>query len=143
MSTRTRATIGELFGIFGSAIADVRLIEHSRHWTFWFPGFVATTRRGRIYLRGSTDAFLQDPALVLEEYYHVVHQWNAGRLTRWRYVVQALRRGYARNAYEVEAKRFARERAGCYQPPEQALSASPPARSRTRPPGGRRSGAPG
>jgi hypothetical protein len=125
-------TLVSLEHIFGASVAGVRVVEHSRHWTFWLPGFVATTRPGRIYLRGSIDAFLHDPALVLEEYYHVIRQWDTGRLTRWRYVCEALCRGYARNAFEIEAKRFARERIGCYQPPEEVLSARAPGRSRTR-----------
>jgi hypothetical protein len=121
------ATLDSLRRIFGEAAAEVRVIEHSRHWTFWYPRFVATTRKGRILLRGSAEAFLRDPALVLEEYYHVLRQWQTGELTRWRYVLQALRHGYARNRFEVEAKRFARECAGAYCAP---VELSAPAEAR-------------
>jgi len=128
--------------IFDTDVAHVRIREHSRHWTFWHPRYRATTRRGQILLRGSVESFLREPALVLEEYYHVLRQWETGRLTRLRYVVEMIRRGYFANRFEVEAKRFAREHAGCYEPPVALLSAAR-AGSGAPPPAGRRSGAPG
>lgn len=136
------ATRALLEHIFDADVAHVRISEHSRHWTFLHPRYRATTRRGRILLRGSIESFLREPALVLEEYYHVLRQWETGEITRWRYVVETIRRGYARNRFEVEAKRFARARAGCYEPPAVPLSAAR-AGSGARRPGARRSGAPG
>jgi hypothetical protein len=99
-----------LVRLFGPAAAEVRIVEHSRHWTFRGRRFAATTRPGVIFLRDSGAGFLADPELVLEEYFHVLRQWGTGELTRWRYLRQWLRHGYARNPFEVEAKRFARER---------------------------------
>lgn len=96
--------------LFGPAAAEVRIVEHSRHWTFRGRRFAATTRPGTILLRDSGARFLADPELVLEEYFHVLRQWGTGELTRWRYLRQWLRHGYARNPFEVEAKRFAKER---------------------------------
>ena len=49
---------------------------------------------------------------MLHEFFHVLAQWNARRLTTWRYVVESLRHGYVANRYEVEARAFARAHAG-------------------------------
>ena len=97
---------GPLAVLLGDGVRGVRIIEHSLfarlHW-----GAVATTRRGRIYLAGSAADFFADPALVLHEYCHVVTQWGPGRLTRARYVLEWLKRGYWDNRFEVEAREFA------------------------------------
>src|SRR5256885_14083348 len=82
--------------LLGTSIADVRVIEHS-----WFVRLhgraVATTRRRRIYLRGSAAAFFADPWLMLHEYCHVIRQWQPGSLTATRYLIECLRRGYWRS----------------------------------------------
>lgn len=92
--------------VLGARIGHVRIIEHS-----WYAGAllraVATTRRGRIYLRGSADEFFADPWLMLHEYCHVIRQWEAGTLTVPRYVTEWLRRGYWNNRFEIEAREFA------------------------------------
>ena len=66
--------------ILATPVDHVRVIEHS-----WFARLhgraVATTRRGRIYLRGSAADFFGNPALLLHEYCHVIHQWQPGTLT--------------------------------------------------------------
>jgi hypothetical protein len=67
----------------------------------------ATTRRRRIYLVGSAEKFFADPALMLHEYCHVLKQWEPGRLTTFRYVMEWMRRGYWDNSFEVEAREFA------------------------------------
>jgi len=92
--------------IFGEPIDHVRVIEHSRYARLHF-GARATTRRNRIFLRGSAAAFWSDPDLVLHEYFHVIRQWQPGRLTIWRYLVESLRRGYWLNRFEIEARQFA------------------------------------
>jgi hypothetical protein len=69
----------------------------------------ATTRPTRICLGCGVDAFLEDPELVLHEYYHVLRQWNPGILNRFRYLRECGRKGYFNNRYEVEARAFARE----------------------------------
>jgi hypothetical protein len=98
-----RAALEELLG---ASIGHVRVIEHS-----WFARLhgraVATTRRGRIYLRGSAADFWSNPALMLHEYWHVIRQWETGELTAGRYLTECLRRGYWNNRFEIEAREFA------------------------------------
>ena len=90
---------------FGDQIDRVEVIEHSffarLHWAA-----LATTRRRRIYLRGNAEAFFADPALMLHEYFHVMKQWEPRVLTRRRYALEWLRRGYWGNRFEVEARQF-------------------------------------
>jgi hypothetical protein len=90
---------------FGDDVARVKVIEHSLfarlHWNA-----LATTRRRRIYLRGSAQDFFSEPALMIHEYFHVMNQWEPRRLTTWRYVLESLRRGYWSNRFEVEARQF-------------------------------------
>jgi hypothetical protein len=113
-----RAALSELFG---SAVDAVQVIEHS--WLARLhPRARATTRRERIYLRGSAQAFFADPALVLHEYCHVVLQWRSGRLTVPRYLAECLRHGYRDNCFEIEARAFARRHARALA----ALLAQPP-----------------
>jgi hypothetical protein len=92
--------------IFGEDVSHVRVIERSTyarlHW-----GCTATTRRSRILLRDSAERFWRDPDLVLHEYFHVIRQWQPRRMTTLSYVIEWLRRGYWRNRYEIEARRFA------------------------------------
>jgi hypothetical protein len=99
------ATQAALARVFGDHCASVGLVEHS--WRVrWHPRMHATTRRNRIFLRGTVEEFVADPALVLHEYFHVLEQWQPGRLTRWRYLVELLRRGYRANCFEVEARDY-------------------------------------
>src|SRR5215813_12662758 len=90
---------------FGEEVALVEVIEYSffarLHWKA-----VATTRRRRIYLRGSAEDFFNDPALMMHEYFHVMKQWEPRLLTSWRYMLEWLRRGYWSNRFEVEARQF-------------------------------------
>jgi hypothetical protein len=95
-----------LESIFGVGIAEVRVIENSVFARLHFRA-TATTRRRRIYLRGSATAFFNDPALMLHEYCHVLKQWEPGLLTTLRYVGEWLRRGYWDNRFEIEAREFA------------------------------------
>ena len=92
--------------LLGAPVGHVRVIEHS-----WFARLhgraVATTRRGRIYLRGSAADFWSNPPLMLHEYCHVIRQWETGALTARRYAVECLRRGYWNNRFEIEARAFA------------------------------------
>jgi hypothetical protein len=95
-----------LAAILGSPVGHVRVIEHS-----WFVRLhgraVATTRRDRIYLRGSAADFFTNPTLLLHEYCHVILQWQTGQLTVPRYLAACLRRGYWNNPFEIEARAFA------------------------------------
>ena len=89
------------------AIDRVRVVERSL-FARLHGRATATTRRGRIYLRGDAAAFFDDPGLILHEYCHVLMQWESGALTTPRYVWECLRRGYWNNRYEVQARTFAR-----------------------------------
>jgi hypothetical protein len=92
--------------IFGEPVEHVRVIEHSIYARFHM-GARATTRRGRILLRGSARDFWSDPELVLHEYFHVLRQWQPRQLTIWRYLTECARKGYWNNCFEVEARAFA------------------------------------
>jgi len=92
--------------LLGTQVGQVKVIEHS-----WFVRLhgraLATTRRRRIYLRGSATEFFANPWLMLHEYCHVIHQWEPRSLTVRRYLLECLRRGYWNNRFEVEARAFA------------------------------------
>ena len=100
------ATAAALREIFGESVDHIRVVEHSFYARLHF-GARATTRRGRILLRGSAAEFWNDPELMLHEYFHVVRQWQPRRLTIWKYLVESARHGYWHNSYEIEARAFA------------------------------------
>jgi hypothetical protein len=94
-----------LASLLGDDVDDVEIVEHS--WYAWLHfGARATTRHNLILLRGSVAEFCADPELVLHEYFHVLRQWNAGRLSTLAYLGEWLRRGYWANRYERQARRF-------------------------------------
>ena len=97
-----RAALHELFD---DRVDDVEVVENS-----WYArlhrGARATTRRNRILLPGPASEFFDDPALVLHEYFHVLRQWNRGRLSVARYLADWVRHGYWSNRYERQARRF-------------------------------------
>ena len=97
--------------VLGAPIGHVRVIEHS-WYALAHARAVATTRRGRIYLRGSAEEFFGNPWLMLHEYCHVIRQWEAGTLTLARYAAEWLRRGYWNNRFEVEAREYAGSHVG-------------------------------
>jgi hypothetical protein len=111
MPPALRAALVELLG---DGVDDVQIVERS-----WYArlhlGARATTRRNRILLRDTATEFFADPELVLHEYFHVLRQWNRGRLSIASYLAEWLRRGYWRNRYEHQARRFARLRLGALQ----------------------------
>src|SRR6202163_1531611 len=92
--------------LLGASVAHVRVIEHS-----WFARLhgraVATTRPGRIYLRGSAADFFANPWLTLHEYCHVIRQWQPGSLTAGRLPVASLRRGYWEKPLRVGGRALA------------------------------------
>lgn len=98
--------VANLRDIFGEPVEHVRVIEHSFYARLHL-GARATTRRGRILLRGSAQEFWQDPEMVLHEYFHVIRQWQPRRLTIWKYLKESARHGYWHNCYEIEARAFA------------------------------------
>jgi hypothetical protein len=97
---------GCLAEAFGESLDHVRIVEHSLFARLHIRA-VATTRRRRIYLRGSGTDFFDNPWLMLHEYCHVLKQWEPGELTTPRYLLECLRRGYWNNRFEVEAREFA------------------------------------
>ena len=92
--------------IFGEPVDQIRVIENSLYARMHI-GARATTRRGRILLRGSAKDFWNDPELILHEYFHVLRQWQPRRLTIWKYLTESARMGYWHNCYEIEARAFA------------------------------------
>ena len=100
-----------LESVLGEDVGRVRVIEHSLFARMHSCDH-ATTRRRRIYLRGSGVDFFRNPALMLHEYCHVLKQWEPRRLTAWRYLLESLRRGYWNNRFEVEARAFAEANRG-------------------------------
>jgi Domain of unknown function (DUF4157) len=94
-----------LEALFGDAVDDVEIVERSWYARLHF-GARATTRRNRILLSGTIADFRADRALLLHEYFHVLRQWNRGRMSLRSYLAEWLRRGYWRNRYERQARRF-------------------------------------
>ena len=95
-----------LEAVVGESVSHVRIIEYSLYLRL-HPRAIATTRRRRIYLRGSAQEFFGDPWLMLHEFCHVLKQWEPGDLTVARYCLESLRHGYWNNRFEVEARAFA------------------------------------
>jgi hypothetical protein len=91
--------------LFGEPVGHVKVIQYSIFVRFHWRA-IATTRRDRIYLRGSGKEFFADGPLLLHEYFHVLRQWKTRDLTIPRYLVESFRRGYWDNRYEVEAREF-------------------------------------
>lgn len=123
MRTRERmpaAMRRALEDVFGDDAGEVVLREHSL-FARMHGRARATTRRNTIYLRGSIDDFLADHQLMLHEYFHVLRQWNRGRMNLLDYVVEWWRRGYWQNRFERQARRFVQLRLGAFQ---QALARS-------------------
>jgi len=94
-----------LSAVFGDDVDDVEIVERSWYARLHF-GARATTRRNRILLRGTAAEFFADPELMLHEYFHVLRQWNRGRLSIAAYLAEWLRRGYWQSRYEHQARRF-------------------------------------
>jgi hypothetical protein len=97
-----------LEALFGTGVEQVRVIENSLFARLHLRA-VATTRRRRIYLRGSAEDFYSDPSLMLHEYCHVLKQWEPGLLSTARYLFEWFRRGYWDNRFEIEAREFAED----------------------------------
>jgi hypothetical protein len=91
--------------LFGEPVRQIKVVQYSIFVRFHWRA-IATTRRNRIYLRGSGKEFFSDGPLLLHEYFHVLRQWATGDLTIPRYLVECFRRGYWDNRYEIEAREF-------------------------------------
>jgi hypothetical protein len=93
--------LSQMFG--GRSVESVQIIEKGRGI-----GRDADTRRDeiRLYNGTTTDEFF-DPSLapfMLHEYFHVMEQWNTGRLSVWKYIQAIVGPG---NKWEREAGDFA------------------------------------
>lgn len=95
-----------LEAVIGEPVSQVRIVEYSLYARIHRRA-IATTRRRRIYLRGSAQEFFDNPWLMLHEYCHVLKQWEPGDLTIGSYCLEWLRKGYWDNRFEVEARAFA------------------------------------
>ena len=120
--------------LFGCRADAVEIFEHSLFARVHLRA-IATTRRERIYLRGSAQDFFANPSLMLHEYCLVLYQWRTGALTTWRYLRECARRGYWNNKYEIEARGFAQQqlprfRTLLQQSTEQAFTVVEPSRDR-------------
>jgi len=91
--------------LFGESVANIKVVQYSIFVRFHWRA-IATTRKNRIYLRGSGKEFFSDGPLLLHEYFHVIRQWGTGDMTIMRYLVECFRRGYWDNRFEVEARDF-------------------------------------
>jgi len=111
MPARDRAALEALFG---DAVDEVEVVEHSWYARLHF-GATATTRRNRILLRGTAAEFFANRELVLHEYFHVLRQWNRGRMSLRSYLAEWLRRGYWHNRYEHQARRFVSLRLAAFE----------------------------
>lgn len=100
--------------VFGDPVDEVILRERSL-FARLHGHARATTRRNTIYLRGSLEEFFADPELLLHEYFHVLRQWNRGRMTLWGYLAEWRRRGYWQNRFERQARRFVTLRMGAFR----------------------------
>ena len=103
-----------LVELLGDEVDDVELVERSAYVRMHF-GARATTRRNRILLAGSATEFFADPEIVLHEYFHVLRQWNRGRMSVASYLAEWLKRGYFQNRYERQARRFAHLRRPAFE----------------------------
>jgi hypothetical protein len=92
--------------MFGAPLDEIIVIENSLYARAHL-GMCATTRPNRILLAIGGAEFAANPQLMLHEYFHVIRQWRPGHLTRWRYLIESVRRGYRANRYEYEAREFA------------------------------------
>src|SRR5262245_28680162 len=71
--------------LFDGGVEGVQVIEHSL-FARLHGRAIATTRRRKIYLRGSAADFFEDPVLMLHEYCHVLKQWEPRTMTIARYI---------------------------------------------------------
>ncbi len=81
-------------------------------WCLGLPTVAAITLWDTIWL---ADPHTPDPELLLHELRHV-HQFQDDRAFPLRYLWRGLRDGYWNNAYEVDARRYARGRVNAAPP---------------------------
>ncbi|WP_235566496.1 RHS repeat-associated core domain-containing protein, partial [Lysobacter sp. Root667] len=100
--------LSQLLGVPVEAISNVQVLSNSPKSKLY--GAVATTGVNVIFVAGSGESFMSDPRTMLEEYFHVIKQWNPGALTGLGYIFENVRQGgYDKNRFELQAKGFARD----------------------------------
>jgi len=80
-----------LEALFEAPVHHVQVFEHSL-FVKLHGRAIATTRRGRIYLRGSGAEFFDNPWLMLHDYCHFIKQWVPRTLTIRSYLMEFMRR---------------------------------------------------
>ena len=90
--------------IFGESVSGIKIGKRL--------GFkYITTRKNKISLPigYSCNQFQSSPFLLLHEFYHVLRQWNTGKLTVSKYIAEWTKNGSGNaNKYERAANDFAR-----------------------------------
>jgi RHS repeat-associated protein len=99
---------------FNESVDSVKVIERST-WagflslitqarTFNKRWIIATTQRDRIFLnkRISAETFFNRPHLMLHEYFHVLRQWNTGRMNNITYLLNPSKWENEAEAYAVD-----------------------------------------
>jgi RHS repeat-associated protein len=90
--------------IFGQPVDGVNIQLKPKPKTSWD----ATTRKNKIILYIPCDQFFGENDTILEEYFHVLNQWNTGRMNKLSYI-WADRHGYDKNKFENEAQQFSKD----------------------------------
>ena len=108
---RSLMALEQLFG-FKEDVFGVRIVEND--WRPRSAGMYATTRMNTIYLDGGRSEFFQYDLTVLEEYFHVLKQWNTRQMTRTSYMAEHIRNGYDGNRFEIQAKGYASQNLQLY-----------------------------
>jgi len=110
---KQRTVLADMFNVPVSDIDQIKLEAYSdfavEHFAY------ATTRVNAIYVNDSSEGFLARPLTVLEEFYHVLQQWNTGKMTLMSYAWESMKNGYDNNKYEIEAKTWAKNNAQLYR----------------------------
>lgn len=115
--------------LFGPDVDQVEILERQKKKE---PKYIITTRKNKIILRWPTcEDFKKMDAVVLEEYFHVIKQWNTGKMTKLKYGIEHMKNGYDNNKFEVEAWEFVSQNIDAYQDclkscAESATSVPPP-----------------
>jgi len=92
--------------VFGQPVDKVIIEENIKPPDYKWS---ATTRRNKIIIFVPCDTFFSNPDTYLEEYYHVLNQWNTGRLSRLKYAIEYVKHGYEKNKYEKEAQDWVKQ----------------------------------
>jgi RHS repeat-associated protein len=90
--------------IFNQPIDGVQFQMKPKPDSTW----AATTRRNKIILYIPCDTFFSSNGLVIEEYFHVLRQWNTGSMNMLSYGLHDLR-GHDKNKFEKQADEFAKK----------------------------------